>query len=338
MDERTLILLIIVVLVILVIVWLLRRGSKCTNNTSKSVNNFSHHRKHIQTGKSETLPTFLRKNNRIIVTGPKPSVHIDLPEKFDSRQQWPGWITGVMDQGTCGSCWAFSSCGVFGDRIRIASNGKDLPKKDFISQYHLAACMKCGSNHTNKVCSKVCSGHYMDEVIDYLRTNGSYSHDVINKHANFGETYVCFKPSDKQDAKLYKATGAYRVNPYPVEEISSSKTNRESNEYAIMHDIYTYGPVTATIRVFDPLGAKDLHKNFYLYTTGVYGINWGPDPKASDGYHAISIIGWGVEKGHKYWLIRNSWGIDWGQGGYGKILRGENRIIIESDIWAMHYH
>ena len=61
-------------------------------------------------------------------------------------------------------------------------------------------------------------------------------------------------------------------------------------------------------------------------------------PKETDGYHAIAIIGWGVESdGTKYWIIRNSWGPEWGQNGYGKILRGENRAIIESDLWAMHY-
>ena len=33
----------------------------------------------------------------------------DLPESFDSRQKWPGWIEDVMDQGNCGSSWAVST-------------------------------------------------------------------------------------------------------------------------------------------------------------------------------------------------------------------------------------
>ena len=35
----------------------------------------------------------------------------DLPDSFDSRQKWPGWIEGVSDQGNCGSSWAVSTTG-----------------------------------------------------------------------------------------------------------------------------------------------------------------------------------------------------------------------------------
>ena len=36
----------------------------------------------------------------------------DLPESFDSRQKWPGWVEGVTDQGDCGSSWAVSTTGI----------------------------------------------------------------------------------------------------------------------------------------------------------------------------------------------------------------------------------
>merc|ERR550519_2213885 len=40
--------------------------------------------------------------------------------------------------------------------------------------------------------------------------------------------------------------------------------------------------------------------------------------------HAITLVGYGEENGVKFWKIKNSWGTDWGEGGYGKILRGAN--------------
>ena len=42
------------------------------------------------------------------------------------------------------------------------------------------------------------------------------------------------------------------------------------------------------------------------------------------GGHCIVIVGYNDEE--KYWIIKNSWGSSWGQGGYGKIGYGECRM------------
>merc|ERR1712013_321660 len=42
------------------------------------------------------------------------------------------------------------------------------------------------------------------------------------------------------------------------------------------------------------------------------------------GYHAVRIIGWGQDGGDRFWLVANSWGEQWGEGGFFKIARGSN--------------
>jgi len=49
------------------------------------------------------------------------------------------------------------------------------------------------------------------------------------------------------------------------------------------------------------------------------------------GAHAVTLIGWGIHRqlgGEPldYWVVKNSWGADWGEQGYFKILQGESYI------------
>lgn len=50
------------------------------------------------------------------------------------------------------------------------------------------------------------------------------------------------------------------------------------------------------------------------------------DAKECSGYglnHAVLIVGAGEESGKKFWVVRNTWGDDWGEEGYFRILRSE---------------
>merc|ERR1711865_1050458 len=67
------------------------------------------------------------------------------------------------------------------------------------------------------------------------------------------------------------------------------------------------------------------YTDFEDYVEGVYQHVTGD--KA--GGHAVKIVGWGMDKGVKYWKIANSWNPYWGEKGYFRILRGQNHCGIE---------
>ena len=133
----------------------------------------------------------------------------------------------------------------------------------------------------------------------------------IDPHDARPSTPKCRHQCEAGYKKSYESDKHYGANAYSVRR----------DVRVIQREIMTNGPVE---------GVFTIYEDFMSYRNGVYRHVHGEQL----GRHAIRILGWGVENGTPYWLAANSWGKEWGDGGFFKILRGQDHCGIESQIVA----
>ena len=126
----------------------------------------------------------------------------------------------------------------------------------------------------------------------------------------------CCDPT-KQDCPCQK-TGGTVYKPKRVYSVVSPNESEEVKRRKIMADIYKNGPVTVGYPVFQSFYDFYNPKQNPGNATKVYSKKAQRPLDQGLGGHAVDIIGWGTEEetGIFYWLIRNSWGISWGDRGY----------------------
>ncbi|KAB7504466.1 Cathepsin L1 [Armadillidium nasatum] len=218
------------------------------------------------------------------VTFIPPHKDVQIPYSIDWRKS--GAVTEVKNQGQCGSCWAFSATGSLeGQHFR--KSGKLVS----LSEQNLVDCVVKGTLRED------CDGGLMTDAFDYINKNGgidteeSYPYKAENGKCHFSN----------------KTIGATDKGFVKIETF---------NEDALLKAVATVGPIAVAVEVTD---------KFEDYQDGIF---YDPDCSSHNPHklnHGVLVVGYGTnEGGEDYWLVKNSWGADWGMNGYLMMSRGQS--------------
>ena len=209
----------------------------------------------------------------------------NLPAQLDWRDLDGGnYVTSVKNQQSCGSCWAFATVGPMESVIAFAEGWTD-PKVD-LSEQQMVSCSTAGD------CLR---GGLTTSSFQYAKQTGITREECFPYRARDASTgLTCDKMCDAWRDDLFK------IDDWEV--VSLTGFNIQAMKEALQQ-----GPIAASIIIYE---------DFMYYNDGIYeNTDWLPQ-----GLHAVTIIGY--DDAQQYWIVKNSWGVTWGQMGYGKIRYG----------------
>jgi hypothetical protein len=298
-----------------------------------------------------------------------------LPETFDWIHTTPSDSQDILfkksifptpdNQYLCGSCWAVAGKNVVQGNYVVSGLIKqkiDLSATWILSTYPQN---KCKGGNPAKLFTDMLSGQGIvaDNCIDY-------SWCAMNENCN-GSSLKHFDSSSGVDlSALVPPSGCYFNSSQYIFQIDNNVSTVRIGEngitssnitFIIKKQIYNYGPVLGGFFVFSNFMSgmfNNVNGGVYL-ERGVYENISNPTDILTfnnseisytkfKGSHAISIIGWGIQKNIltdtnvyndvPYWYCMNSWGSNWGDNGcfkmamypFNTISQFENQINLVS--------
>ena len=177
-----------------------------------------------------------------------------LPSSFTWQNNGGDYTTPVRSQGSCGSCWAFASTGVFESFYeRLYQNPSLNP--DFSEQY-LVSCSGAGS----------CIGGY-NAIRYFIDYSGGGAVGTVLESAY---------PYTASDSSCINLNGYTRYKA-PSGTFSSGATFPSVSQ--LKRYLYTYGPLLISLGV---------DSSFSAYTGGIYSSSYSGEVN-----HVVLLVGWG---------------------------------------------
>jgi len=135
---------------------------------------------------------------------------------------------------------------------------------------------------------------------------------------NGGTPHQGFKYAEKKGGLCEESSYPYTARDGTCKKtctpvVKPTKTVRLSGERTLERRVAGNGPVSVTL---NGDWMTRYHGGIFVGPCGPY-LN-----------HSALIVGFGLAGGTQYWLVKNSWGTSWGEGGYFRIVRGRNKCGI----------
>ena len=224
-------------------------------------------------------------------------MEIEVPDSYDWRNEYPHCSRPVptISQG-CQSTYIESSLSAVEDRI-CKENGKYIK----LSSQELIDCDKANQG---------CKGGNVNKVLTWGKRKG-------------------FIPET-----CYETTG--EQGECPEEHLTENSCRQQNNFFKIIdfclaqqidgikREILTNGPVLAQMTP---------NTDFLTYKDGIYART--SDSFKYNGNHLVKIVGWEYDpEGTSFWIVENTWGGDWGEDGFAKIMSGGDSML---DFYALGF-
>jgi len=189
-------------------------------------------------------------------------------------------VTGVKNQLSCGSDWAFSITGALEGCLAI--------KYKNLTSFSEQQLIDCSDSYGNYGCSGGDMGSAFNYIQDqYLCTESTYPY------------------TGSDDGRCYFGCDRWATLTGTSDLTPGSEQN--------LLDFVQLQPISVAIDASQ--------WSFMFYSSGVY---YEPACNPTNLVHAALVVGYGSISGNKTWIVKNSWGTDWGDEGYIYMSRNQN--------------
>ena len=224
--------------------------------------------------------TDINADNTNFLRGP---VTLEAPTSVDWRTK--GAVTPVKDQGSCGSCWSFSTTGSLEGAYAIKNS-----KLVSFSEQQLVDCDLIRVGGT----SLGCNGGDMSSAMDWIGKNNGLCTESAYPYVS-GTTQT--NGACQKSCSI--VSGSDVSNPVAV----------AANSDSAMMTAIAQQPVSIAIEADQ--------SSFQLYKSGVFTGSCGTNLD-----HGVLLVGYGSSSAGDYYILKNSWSSSWGDQGYMYIGRG----------------